>query len=83
MRDLRLGYVLPTSLLTNIYLRVLLLVFTLGRIMNPQNRFPRSTGEFEFSQASADSLTLEFGPFEVVHKWKRMQECNEFVGTRY
>ncbi|XP_052124024.1 leucine-zipper-like transcriptional regulator 1 homolog [Frankliniella occidentalis] len=50
--------------------------------MNPTSRFPRSTGEVDFSQASADCLTLEFGPFEVVHKWKRMQECSEFVGSR-
>lgn len=50
--------------------------------MNPQTRFARSTGELDFSQASADSLTLEFGPFEVVHRWKQMQDCNEFVGAR-
>ncbi|XP_026473112.1 leucine-zipper-like transcriptional regulator 1 [Ctenocephalides felis] len=29
-----------------------------------------------------NALTLEFGPFETVHKWKRMIECNEFVGAR-
>lgn len=51
--------------------------------MSSQTRFPRSTGEMDFSQTSADSLTLDFGPFEVVHRWKRMQECNEFVGARY
>ncbi|CAH2093649.1 unnamed protein product [Euphydryas editha] len=28
------------------------------------------------------SLRMEFGPFETVHKWKRMSECNEFVGAR-
>lgn len=27
-------------------------------------------------------LTLEFGRFETVHKWKRMPECDEFVGAR-
>lgn len=30
-----------------------------------------------------NSLTLEFGPFETVHRWKRMLECDEFVGARY
>lgn len=29
------------------------------------------------------SLRMEFGPFETVHKWKRMSECYEFVGARY
>ncbi|XP_032527201.1 leucine-zipper-like transcriptional regulator 1 homolog [Danaus plexippus] len=28
------------------------------------------------------SLRMEFGPFETVHKWKRMSECYEFVGAR-
>ena len=31
---------------------------------------------------SAECLTLDFGPFEPVHKWRRMPECDEFVGTR-
>ena len=30
-----------------------------------------------------NGLTLEFGPFETVHRWKRMLECDEFVGARY
>lgn len=29
-----------------------------------------------------NGLTLYFGPFETVHKWKRMPECDEFVGAR-
>lgn len=29
------------------------------------------------------SLRMEFGPFETVHKWKRMSECFEFVGARF
>ncbi|XP_034827610.1 leucine-zipper-like transcriptional regulator 1 homolog [Maniola hyperantus] len=28
------------------------------------------------------SLRMEFGPFETIHKWKRMSECYEFVGAR-
>jgi len=31
---------------------------------------------------SAECLTLDFGPFETVHKWKRMPSCDEFVGAR-
>jgi hypothetical protein len=31
---------------------------------------------------SAECLTLDFGPFETVHKWTSMPECDEFVGAR-
>ncbi|PNF37011.1 Leucine-zipper-like transcriptional regulator 1 [Cryptotermes secundus] len=31
---------------------------------------------------TAECLTLDFGPFEAVHRWKRMLECDEFVGAR-
>lgn len=27
-------------------------------------------------------MTLDFGPFETVHRWRRMPECDEFVGAR-
>ncbi|XP_044740473.1 leucine-zipper-like transcriptional regulator 1 isoform X2 [Chrysoperla carnea] len=37
-----------------------------------------ATNELAFD----NNLTLEFGPFETVHKWKRMPECDEFVGAR-
>jgi hypothetical protein len=30
-----------------------------------------------------ECLTLDFGPFEAVHRWRRMPECDEFVGARY
>ncbi|XP_034235806.1 leucine-zipper-like transcriptional regulator 1 isoform X2 [Thrips palmi] len=50
--------------------------------MDSQLGFPRAVGDLEFSPSTADCLTLDFGPFEVVHRWKRMQDCNEFVGTR-
>lgn len=50
--------------------------------MDHQLGFPRAVGDLDFSPATADCLTLDFGPFEVVHRWKRMQDCNEFVGTR-
>ncbi|XP_044749089.1 leucine-zipper-like transcriptional regulator 1 [Coccinella septempunctata] len=29
-----------------------------------------------------NALTLELGPMEIVHRWKRMPECDEFVGAR-
>lgn len=32
--------------------------------------------------ATAECLTLDFGPFETVHRWRRMPECDEFVGAR-
>ena len=31
---------------------------------------------------NAECLTLDFGPFETVHRWKCMPECDEFVGAR-
>ncbi|XP_060530109.1 leucine-zipper-like transcriptional regulator 1 [Cylas formicarius] len=34
------------------------------------------------SSGEASALTLEIGPFETVHRWKRMPECDEFVGAR-
>lgn len=33
-------------------------------------------------QECAEFLTLDFGPFETVHRWQRMPECDEFVGAR-
>ncbi|KAK7794508.1 hypothetical protein R5R35_004725 [Gryllus longicercus] len=39
--------------------------------------------EFDHSwPESAEGLTLDFGPFETVHRWARMPECDEFVGAR-
>ena len=32
---------------------------------------------------NTEGLTLDFGPFETVHRWTRMPECDEFVGARY
>ena len=31
---------------------------------------------------SADCLTLDFGPFETVNRWRKMPACDEFVGAR-
>ncbi|KAG8245148.1 Kelch motif [Homalodisca vitripennis] len=38
--------------------------------------------DFDHSwQDNTECLNLEFGPFETVHRWKRMPECDEFVGA--
>lgn len=29
-----------------------------------------------------ECLTLDFGPFETVHRWRKMPDCDEFVGAR-
>lgn len=31
----------------------------------------------------SEALTLEIGPFEAVHRWKPLPECDEFVGARF
>lgn len=28
-------------------------------------------------------LNLDFAPMDPIHQWKRMPECDEFVGARY
>jgi N-acetylneuraminic acid mutarotase len=35
-----------------------------------------------FDPSSDNCLTVDFGPFEVIHRWKKMPECDEFVGAR-
>lgn len=30
----------------------------------------------------SEALTLEIGPFEAVHRWISLPECDEFVGAR-
>lgn len=40
----------------------------------------------DFDHSCSDSveyLTLNFGPFETVHRWRRLPQCDEFVGARY
>lgn len=41
------------------------------------------TKKMSLGAGEASALTLEVGPFETVHRWKRMLECDEFVGARY
>uniref|UniRef100_A0A8B9W1A0 Leucine zipper like transcription regulator 1 n=1 Tax=Anas zonorhyncha TaxID=75864 RepID=A0A8B9W1A0_9AVES len=39
----------------------------------------------DFDHSCSDSveyLTLNFGPFETVHRWRRLPPCDEFVGGR-
>nr|DBA23295.1 TPA: hypothetical protein GDO54_014223 [Pyxicephalus adspersus] len=39
----------------------------------------------DFDHSCSDSveyLTLNFGPFESVHRWRRLLPCDEFVGAR-
>ncbi|XP_042321564.1 leucine-zipper-like transcriptional regulator 1 isoform X3 [Sceloporus undulatus] len=39
----------------------------------------------DFDHSCSDSveyLTLNFGPFEAVHRWRRLPPCDEFVGAR-
>lgn len=40
------------------------------------------TFEHETNWQSSECLTLDFSPSEIVHRWKRMPECDEFVGAR-
>lgn len=40
----------------------------------------------DFDHSCSDSveyLTLNFGPFETVHRWRRLPPCDEFVGARW
>ena len=40
--------------------------------------------QFELGDTEViDTFTLDFGPYEPVNRWKRMPECDEFVGARY
>jgi len=43
---------------------------------------PLNTDIDPFWSESADCLTLDFGPFETVNKWRKMPACDEFVGPR-
>ena len=43
----------------------------------------RSSSSFDGSWPDAECMTLDLGPFETVHRWKKMPDCDEFVGARY
>ena len=32
------------------------------------------------TKSSMDCLSLDFGPFEAINCWKKMPECDKFVG---
>ncbi|KAL6257700.1 hypothetical protein P5V15_011280 [Pogonomyrmex californicus] len=46
-----------------------------------RRRYVRDCAKMD-NVATAECLTLDFGPFETVHRWQRMPECDEFVGAR-
>lgn len=35
------------------------------------------------STIGENCLNLDFAPMDPIHQWKRMPECDEFVGARY
>ena len=41
-----------------------------------------SKNQPRWSTDDSDSLTLDFGPCEAAFRWRKMPECDEFVGTR-
>uniref|UniRef100_A0A665X2M3 BTB domain-containing protein n=1 Tax=Echeneis naucrates TaxID=173247 RepID=A0A665X2M3_ECHNA len=47
-----------------------------GREVAPSVDFDHSCSD------SVEYLTLNFGPFETVHRWRRLPPCDEFVGAR-
>ena len=38
--------------------------------------------EIDGNLEAIDTLSLDFGRFETVNRWKGMPECDEFVGAR-
>ncbi|CAL8110859.1 unnamed protein product [Orchesella dallaii] len=52
------------------------------------SRSLKSASPFSSSHSSStwldspEYLSLDLGPFETVHRWKRMPDCDEFVGAR-
>ena len=49
---------------------------TIRRLFDEESKAPSSSAN------SGDCLTLDFGPFESVHRWRKMPECEDFVGAR-
>lgn len=41
-----------------------------------------TNSESSLQDNTNECLTLDIGPFETVHRWKCMPECDEFVGAR-
>lgn len=39
--------------------------------------------EIDGDVEAIDTLSLDFGRYETVNRWKGMPECDEFVGARY
>ena len=38
--------------------------------------------EDDINSQSIENLTLDFGPTETVHQWRKLPECDEVVGPR-
>lgn len=56
--------------------------------LHSDKRASRNASEGEASGGAEvndifENLTLDFGPYETVHRWRRMPACDEFVGARY
>lgn len=62
-------------------------------MLNVSHGFKMATGshcsptlrpfEIDGDMEAIDSLSLDFGRYERVNRWKGMPECDEFVGARY
>lgn len=67
---------------------------TMSSSLHSDKQVSRNAAEGEGSHTASDNhgadvndifenLTLDFGPYETVHRWRRMPACDEFVGARY
>lgn len=62
-------------------------------MLNVSHGFKMATGshcshplrpfEIDGDVEAIESLSLDFGRYERVNRWKGMPECDEFVGARY
>uniref|UniRef100_A0A8D3BWE8 Leucine zipper like post translational regulator 1 n=1 Tax=Scophthalmus maximus TaxID=52904 RepID=A0A8D3BWE8_SCOMX len=56
-----------------------------GRFATMSCKSTKVAPSVDFDHSCSDSveyLTLNFGPFETVHRWRRLPPCDEFVGAR-
>ena len=55
-----------------------------ARVSIPGAGYPRPPGLVECGEEppGLECLTLDFGPYEKIHRWACMPECDEFVGAR-
>lgn len=50
--------------------------------MAAKHTYDVSEFEDDVNSQSIENLTLDFGPSETVHQWRKLPECDEFVGPR-